>query len=610
MTEYSVIESLKHAEDYAEIDQHFAAFVTRLEQAEIPELTLAAAMVSRAIRDGDICVDLQTLVDETIVFNDDESYTFPDLELLRKTLLETKSVGEPGYLMPLILDSKNRLYLYRYWEYENILAKKIQELSQSENSDFDSTSTGNILKRLFDISPDDDFNYQELATFTASQKDICIITGGPGTGKTYTVARVLALLLEKERNLKIALCAPTGKAAARLSESISKSVDGLSCDDTLKELIPRQASTIHRLLGTIRNSPYFRHNPGNRLPHDIVIVDEVSMVDLPLMSKLLQALNDNAKLILIGDKDQLASVEAGAVLGDICAIAESHTRTEFFNDLYYRTSGKNIPDSKIVKAQSQLCDCIVELKRSYRFDDSTGIGVLSRAVNNGDISRSLDIFKTGNYDDLFWGDLPRRENLPAKLRDIALEGYAEYLKTNDPANALSLFNNFMVLGALRDGPYGIENLNRIIENILQNAGLIDTRARWYRGRPVMITRNDYGLELYNGDIGITLPDDVDPDKLKVYFPGQGNAPRKISPIRLPAHETVYAMTVHKSQGSEFKSTLLILPDTKSPVLTRELFYTGITRAKKTLQIWSKPDITEYTISRALTRASGLTDYLI
>ena len=358
---------------------------------------------------------------------------------------------------------------------------------------------------------------QEVAAKKAVTSDFTVITGGPGTGKTWTVMRILALLLEQPggEKLRIALAAPTGKAAARLTESVR------AVSETFA------ATTIHRLLGYLPGSPYFRHDAENPLSFDVVIVDEASMVDLALMAKLVAAVPPEARLILLGDRDQLASVEAGSVLADICAAAESAAPNE------------------------PLHGAVVALRRNYRFAETGGIYRVSIAINSGDTEAAIAALQEG------W----RRSRMAAATRCAQTgrclaptdrDRFRAFLKTDDPLEALAHLQKFRILCAVRQGPFGVENLNAVAEEVLADAGLLAPRRGWYRGQPIMITQNDYNLALFNGDSGIILPDPGAGGELRAFFLSAEGRLRRFLPSRLPAHETAFAITVHKSQGSEFR----------------------------------------------------------
>ncbi len=522
-------------------DRYFAEFISRLDgQSEIAWIT---ASLSESRRNGHICLDI--------------SEKPQWCEILQRSSV----VGKPGEYKPLILDNQGRLYLYRYWEYQDKLARFILKRTQHSDS-------------RNDLPQHPASGTQSDAAMTAFSKKFCVISGGPGTGKTFTVSEILKLF-EAVPNIRIALAAPTGKAAARLQEAVG----------TTPLLRSAGVCTLHRLLGTIPGSPYFRFNANRLLPYDVVIVDEASMIDLALMSKLVQAMLPDSQLILLGDKDQLASVEAGAVLGDIC-------------DTGGRSGINNHP----------MYSCIVHLEKNYRFGHDSGIRAISQTLNSDSSGqKALSLLKSGDYQDIVFQQLPPPENLPGYLSPKIIKGFSPYLESlNHPQKALALFENFRVLCAVREGIYGVSGINRQIEAILRSMLLIRGDRRWYAGRPVMITGNDYTLKLFNGDIGIAM---TDRNGLRVFFLSPDKTLRSFHPLRLPEHETAYAMTVHKSQGSEFAKVLMILPDKDTPILSKELIYTGITRARTELEIWSREDIFIAAAARRIQRMSGLRDAL-
>ncbi|HYV30297.1 MAG TPA: exodeoxyribonuclease V subunit alpha, partial [Candidatus Binatia bacterium] len=433
---------------------------------------------------------------------------------------------------------------------------------------------------------------------------------GPGTGKTHTVGVLLALLLEQARGqpLRIALAAPTGKAAARLQESIKKLKPGLPCGDEIKAALPEEAFTVHRLLGSLPDSACLKYNAENPLPFDVVVVDEASMVDLALMSKLFAATAPAARIILLGDKDQLASVEAGAVLGDICHGAFDCQLP--IADCRLGSIQPALPLAFPPIANRNLAGCIAQLRKNYRFGADNGILALSTAINRGDAERALELLSAAGKElaGIRWAALPTPNQMKERLREQVLGGFGDMLRAPDPRSALQGLNRFRILCALRQGPHGVETSNRLVELILAEAGLISTHSQWYSGRPVMVTRNDPHLKLFNGDIGIILPAGATGEP-RAWFLGADNALRSLLPLRLPAHETVFAMTVHKSQGSEFENVLLVLPDRVNPVLTRELVYTGVTRASRRVELWFTPPVFRAAVARRVERTSGLREAL-
>ncbi|MFP3869617.1 MAG: exodeoxyribonuclease V subunit alpha [Syntrophobacteria bacterium] len=597
---------------FSYLDIHFASFLAKLDGSNAWELLLAAALASSHTRQGHICVDLSRAEQGLLPEGKDgqEPLLCPPLDRWVELLEKSPVVGKPGEYRPLVLDERARLYLYRYWDYQEKLSAFIKSCIGRDEQPMDLPLLKQALECLF-LPQGDEIDWQKVGAFTALNKQFCVLSGGPGTGKTTTVAKLLALLAEHTHpaELRIALAAPTGKAAARLQEAIGRVKETLNCPENIKQAVPEEASTVHRLLGSIPDSPYFRHNRNNPLRLDVVVVDEASMMDLALMSKLVQALGPEARLILVGDKDQLASVEAGAVLGDICDTGKVHGFSRRFCDLLRQVTGYKIQAAPLTEPESGLEDCIVHLQKSYRFGPESGIGAVSRAVNRGESTQAAAMVRDGTWRDISWRNVPRPDDLAAAMRQSILEGFEWYLDSSYPPEVFQRFACFRILCALREGPYGVIALNSLIEDVLARHGLIQPDRRWYRGRPVMITRNDYQMRLFNGDVGIVLPDPDAGGDLRAFFPGAEGALRAFRPLRLPEHETVYAMTVHKSQGSEFDRVLLLLPDRESPLLTRELIYTGITRARRSVEIWGREVVFQTAVSRRIQRSSGLRDAL-
>ncbi|NLS13107.1 exodeoxyribonuclease V subunit alpha [Vibrio sp. SM6] len=481
-------------------------------------------------------------------------------------------------------------------------------------------------------------NWQKVAAAVALTRRFAVISGGPGTGKTTTVTKLLAALLELDPATRptIKLVAPTGKAAARLTESMGKAVHALPIDPDQKAHIPTEASTLHRLLGAIPNSAEFRHHRHNPLHLDILVVDEASMVDLSLMYKLVDALPQHARLILLGDKDQLASVEAGAILGDICAFQRQGYSRQQAAMLAKLTGFEPLAASAArVNISAPVADSLCMLQKSYRFDARSGIGQLAKAINSGQVAQLETVWRL-QFDDI--SHAPLNHDSYHEMIQTLVAQYRAYLQlvphplsqfalaSHDQSTlaalssaqrkaameekakqALSAFNRCRLLCALREGDFGVTGLNHRIERALAARRLIHTQEElWYAGRPVMVTRNDHALGLYNGDIGICLLDEsLEPARLKVFFELPNGQIKAVLPSRVPEHETAYAMTVHKSQGSEFEFTLMVLPPNISPILTRELIYTGVTRAKQRLALYADLAILNRGISVKTERASGL-----
>ncbi len=601
----------------SEIDRHFADCILRLSGDGGPELWLAAALASKAVQEGHVCLDLMSAGSLAPVEDcraPASTPACPPWEDWRKKLGRSKAVGVPGDYRPLVLDGAGRLYLYRYWRYEKTLADYLVARVRARAVPVDLPLLSEGLRRLFGGSTGECPDFQKIAACLAVSRPLAVITGGPGTGKTSTVVKILALLLEQAKGsrLRVALAAPTGKAAARLSESVKLAKRNLTFLPAVTSLIPEEASTLHRLLGSVPGGSRFRFDAANPLPVDAVAVDEASMIDLPLMAKLVQALPERARLILLGDRDQLASVQPGAVFGDICGKGATRAYSMGFRRMIEEGTGEAFAAGPAEVAPAGLQDAIVTLQRSYRFKEGSGIGAVARLVNEG---RGLEAHETaagGRFNDIAWKDLPASGFLESALEEIILDGYVPYLQAPTPEAAFEAFGRFRILCALRRGPHGVTAVNQAVMNILGRRGFINPAERWFPGQPVLVTCNDYQLKLFNGDVGIVRVDaenQGEGGQKRVYFPAEGATFRRILPMRLPEHETVYAMTVHKSQGSEFDRVLLILPQSDAQVLTRELIYTGITRARKRVEIWGSSVFFVEAAGRRIERTSGLRDAL-
>lgn len=600
---------------FSSIDLHFGDFIASFNEDGKEDLFLAGALLMRNLRDGHVCLDLKTFAGNVIYQSEEneEVIRCPQLDSWLDSLGKSPCAGSPDDFKPLILDENDRLYLQRYWQYEKDIAKFILARAAAINElKFDGLHLQEKLNDYFPDAKGEGISWQKVAATATLLKNFLIVSGGPGTGKTTTITKIIAFALEmKNTNLRIALTAPTGKAAARLQESVKKTKEKFSCPDRVKEMIPETASTIHRLLGSISGSPYFRFNKKNKLPFDLVIVDEASMIDLPLMAKLMGALPADAGLILLGDHNQLASVDAGVVLSDICGNFPTNIYSADFCEKIKTMSGQIVAAGDMPPG---LQDSIIQLQQTYRFSEQSGIGLLSKAVRDGNEGQVLDLLQSEKYKDISWTSINGSEKSLRQLRPIIIEKYKDYLTAVSAGFAgdekiFDLFDRFRILCALRVGSWGMEKINTYIEKVLTDEGMINSRSIYYKGRPVMIVQNDYGLNLFNGDVGLILKDRND-NQLKVFFRDSKGNIRKIMPARLPRHETVWAMTVHKSQGSEFEEVLLILSDKDVPVMTRELIYTGITRAVSKVNVRASREILSKAITRRVARQSGLAAALI
>ncbi|WP_243439384.1 exodeoxyribonuclease V subunit alpha [Fundidesulfovibrio soli] len=596
-TEYGCVTRLRDGSFFESMDLHLANCLCNLANKDLPDLALAAALTSRATGMGHVCLDLEHPFSSTFP---EASAEFPDRERLREALAGMPGVGGPGDFEPLILDG-TRLYLARYHRYERELAQALTGMAAGALQ-VDSGKLAAILGRLFPGSDASGPDMQKVAAFAAARRRLTVITGGPGTGKTTTVARIVALLAELEDipPSRIGLAAPTGKAAARLSESLASAFAGISLPESLVAHGPLKAATLHRLLGMKPGAAVPRHGAEDPLAYTVLIVDEASMVDLPLMAKLVRAMPEDGRLILLGDRDQLASVEAGAVLSDICKEEYQHGFSPGFISDFAQVDASATRLSSIRDGASPLADSVVALTKTWRFKDTSGIAAISSALRDGDAARTASVLRS-THEDLFWRKLGSAEGLEDALAPV-LEHAAKALVACDPGEAFAAWAAFQLLTPLRKGPYGVESLNALIERRLRERGAITGRGWWYPGKPVMVRRNDPALKLFNGDIGVTLPEQD--GSLKVHFRADGGY-RSFPPARLQDVEEVYAMTVHKSQGSEFEAVMLLLPDQDSPILTRELLYTAITRAKREAVVVLSGDVFLKSIERRVVRHSGL-----
>lgn len=561
-------------------------------------------------------------------------FLFSDSNTLTMLLAQLPLVAAEQ--QPIVL-SHGRLYLRRYYQFEQELQQVVATRSVicAEPTDDNATKVtrdveqvSHIIATLFpglakqqsaDCGIDCEIDWQAVAVANAINKDFAIIAGGPGTGKTYTVTKLLAALLmlasADSAAPRIALVAPTGKAAQRLSESITKAVKGFrgEIDDKVLDLIPEQAQTIHRLLGVIPEQVNFRHHQENLLAVDILLIDEVSMVDLPMMTRIFRALPASTKVILLGDADQLPSVAVGSVLADFAQ--RPHPGYSFDNYHYlsqvtgYQHLKQDNTSSKGAGQYSQA-DCVTFLMKSRRFDGEGAIGRMANYVIQGQYQESWQLLQqsasiTENNKQLTW----LSESIETWLAPLVEQYYLPLSQCDTVQAAFALLAKFRILSPTRKGPQGVESLNALVMDILRDKGAItanrfDSKNTLYSSQPIMISENDYRLGVFNGDIGL-LWRNSQGHLMAVFENAQGDYDW-ILPSRLPAFETVYAMTIHKTQGSEFNHVAMVLPEQKdNKLLSRELLYTGITRAKQHLSIASNQQVWQTGVSGQVKRYSGL-----
>ena len=610
------------------LDRHLALSLQRISGEEDPTVLLGAALASRAPRYGHICVDIPNISSRLVSEDAREEPPWPDPSAWLKALHCSPLVRRRSdtETTPLVID-RDRLYLDRYWNYQVRLSRQLQNRSRDTVPVEKPTFLLERLNHLFGPNPADELNRQRLAALVAAVRRLSLITGGPGTGKTTTVAAILSLLIDlhtqssPDRPLRIALAAPTAKAADRVAESIVEGVENLTLEPNAEEILKSlQSLTIHKLLGWQPRTPTrFRHNVDNPLPHDVVVIDEASMVDLALMSKLVDAVRPDARLILLGDPDQLASVEAGAVLGDLCTglnLDQPLLSQTFLSELEDLGDLSLTPYCAVHK-EPGIWDAIVQLNKTWRFGLDTGIGRLSSAVRKGDVSTALSTLEAKPSDlHLFAPPTNNQlfeEPIPPTLLETILGTLAPAIRSaleGDALTALKKLKTLRVLAAHRQGPLGLYAINEVLARGLCRIipGLSPSTGPWL-GQPIMVRQNDAHLRLRNGQVGVLIRGDAGSSGLVAAFLDGEGCIRKIGVRRLPRFETMLCMTIHQSQGSQFDHAVLILPNRSSPILTRELLYTGITRARKHVSILGTKEILTEAIKGQVQRASGLKDEL-
>jgi exodeoxyribonuclease V alpha subunit len=621
------LELQMQGKDWRALDKALVTFF-REQQKLQPALALLIGQCSFALAQGHLCLPLKRMPQHS-------EQEWQALMALYPELIQLSEDNNQPFVY-----ANNALYMRRYFSYQQHIAfylEQSSERSQQLRQAIDPALLNQLLDPLFPVTaatqaaPD----WQRLSCAIAASSSFSVITGGPGTGKTTTVVKLLLVLQQLKQQqgaapLTIQLAAPTGKAAVRLRSSIRNTLDRLPASAEIKSQIPTDVSTLHKLLGARAQSRQFKQNALEPLALDLLVVDEASMLDVELMAALLSALPAHARLILLGDKDQLASVEAGALMAELCQWAEQgHYLPEtaaWLNQL----SKAAIPENLVSTNGKALEQQIGMLRVSHRFDPQSGIAKLANAVNSGQSAEVTAICRA-DHADLQYLEVAELKQLKqfvltgqAKKQLPDAAGFSFYLKTvaQSPAldaseqaienwaqQVLADFSAFQLLCAVRQGPLGVEQVNLSVEKMLHQAGLIQQSSQqsshWYAGRPVMVTQNDYALGLMNGDVGICL---LRPYQgklmLAVAFASEDSskAVRWVLPSRLQQVETAYAITVHKSQGSEFRHAVLVLPDHFSPVLTRELIYTGITRAAKLFSlVCAKPDLLALAIEQKVQR---------
>lgn len=585
-----------------DIHQQFAEYF------EEPAIWPYAYLLSQQLTEGNICISMEDIPSNLNTTPYSSAVSAKELMSLKHLVSKNDELNTPFVL------HNERLYFQRYFKYETSIIEKLKTLIATEASCMEDRmmqleSKASLIKTLVTDYPleglitKEKVDWQLVAVTQALLNNFSIITGGPGTGKTTTLAKLLIVLYELDPNATVALAAPTGKASMRMADSLKASKLPFS-EETKAKIQALKPSTLHSLLGYKKESVNFKYNAGSPLPYNWVVVDEASMIDVPMFSKLLEALGDNCRIILLGDKDQLASVEAGSLLGDLCQTLPSlnmfsSKASSWINEFITDADRKIQPE--FIGDQSQLmASHIIELKFSHRFNSQGDIGKVSRAVIEGDFEK-LDSL----IENTAGANVKVDHKYEPALLEKFVEAYANYIQEPDIAAALKKLNELRVLVAVRQGPRGLYATNKAIELHLRKIRLLKPDGEFYDHKPIMVTRNMYDLGLLNGDTGIMRKDSN--GTLKVWFEdGQGGI-KSILPAYLNYTETAFAMTIHKSQGSEFDHVMVILPEgTSNALLTRELLYTGITRAKTSITIQGEMETIKQAVASCVKRISGIT----
>ena len=633
---YPILEKWLEGSFIRPIDYAFARFVADEFQPVSDELICIAAFLSSQSGSQHVCVpvyDIQNLLLDTF----GHKYDVPALiESSVAVVSIAKDVNDKECVKnhPIVFQN-NALYLQRYWTYETSLLLRLSQLANmrasGDASENKQDKIADIKELLLILFPEDDsaeggIDWQKVAVAVAALNPVTFITGGPGTGKTTTVVKLMALLqgVRKRRGqspLMIKLAAPTGKAAARLSESIEQAKGRIP--ENLADELNIRCTTIHRLMGTRYQSIHYTHNQQNPIHADLIVVDEASMIDLPMMSKFFHAVADDCQVVLLGDSEQLASVEVGSVLNDICMLAEGAEPYLDQAEKLAEVSGyslealkqsqkreKTIDGSGKVERYSRLASGITRLYKSHRFNDRSDIGQLAKAIRLKDVNKALGLLSGPDAETVKWyPSSSLRALVDAGLPNLI--DYCQAVELGDIKKAFSLLKKQQILCSHRRGSWGVEKLNQLFELELAKRSLITPDSKFYQCRPIMVTQNSHEQNLFNGDIGI-IAFDHNGETTKAWFETGDGELKSVLTNRLPEHETVYAMTVHKSQGSEFEQVLLCLPyeQSRKMHLTKSMLYTGLTRAKRQFTLFGSSDMVKASILTEVKRGSGLSDRLL
>jgi exodeoxyribonuclease V alpha subunit len=528
---------------FGKLDINFAKYIgepVNMDEGVGDVAQFLAAMVSKARHEGYVSIGLR----ETFEVAKDyfsAALKLTNYEAWLEAINRVPAIGVPGSNKPLICFKQN-LYLQKYWIYENNVYSTLKTMSQIKLDIVDKDKFNENLMFVYGQESVGSDNQQRKAAIKAAQNKLTIITGGPGTGKTTTLTSILYLYKEQFPKAKIALLAPTGKASQRITEAMQAAVAKLKIKSAFSEI---STSTIHRMLGYRYNSPFFKHNENNPLNYDLIVIDEASMIDIALMSKLLMAFSTNTRLILVGDKNQLSSVEAGSFFGAFCI-------------------------------NQSFEDNIINLTKNWRFGEDSGIGQLSQEIQSGkSIAELLPIFES--YNDI--NHLKLDKDTVLNIVDKYIENYYQKIVTEpDITKAINLINTSRILCVFNEGLFGATKINSLIKRVLIERGYVSRTDQIYNNLPILITKNDYNLGLFNGDTGLIRA--TQSGELRAFFIKEDGQQRSYAPAMLPSYLPLYAMTIHRSQGSEFQEVIIILPKSENMRTSKELLYTAITRSKK------------------------------
>ncbi len=597
--------------DQFEMDLHekeLIAFLESMYGKIEDEVILAIVFLNLFRKSGHICLPLNlsySSLGSYLEMDNDILKTLPDSADL-STLKNSAVTGAPGELKPFIIDDESRFYMHKSWSHELLLSKKLRELSVQTVEESLKPDFLEFVNKLFPADESEkEADYQKIAAIASLYKKLIVLSGGPGTGKTTTIAKILALQFRRYgKTFRLALAAPTGKASARMSEALINAKDYLDLSDELSAMIPTEAVTLHRLLQPYNRSGLLPEMKST-LPYDLIVIDEASMMDLTLAHKLMRNLSDDTSVIFVGDKHQLASVEAGAVLGDIC-VKQENGFSEYFSKIIRRDFPEIIlPKTSL--ADNNISDSIIYLEKNYRFGNDSGIGNLAELVKKGEGNSAWEILENDQYGDVNIGYSLSSDKDYQSVFEELYQKFQQAKDISSPSDLMKHWLNSVWLTPFRYKNPGVNRLNREFERYLSSLKKTPVKNPLFDCKPVLITKNDYQLNLFNGDLGVIKTEN---ELTSAYFKKTDGNLKMVSPSQIAHFESAWFWTVHKSQGSEFDTVHLMLPEGYSPILSKELIYTAITRARNRFVYHGNKRTFIEAISKKIQRFSGLTDKLI